>query len=77
MVRDQNLSKHVRYCVDKALEAVFHNRPRETPLYRSNSEYQGDNVVRSRSCKALLQGQKDQHHKVEEDGLYVMGDTKV
>jgi hypothetical protein len=54
MVIDQNLSKHIRYYIDIELEAVFHNRPQEILSYRSNSEHQGDNVVRSRSYRALL-----------------------
>ena len=77
MVKDQNLSKHVQYYVHTKLKAVFRNKPRETFPCQSNGELQGDNVVRLRSCRALLQGQKDQRHKVGEDGLYVVGDTKV
>ena len=73
----QYLSKCVRYSVIRRLEVESHNIPQGTRLYRYNSIPQADNDVEFQFYKVQLVVQTGLYHKVREDELYEVEDTKV
>ena len=73
----QYLSKYVQYSIIRRLEVKSHNIPQGTRLYRYNGIPQADNDVEFQFYKVQLVVQTGLYHKVREDELYEVEDTKV